>query len=101
MWVPRTEGLGCPSAWTRRKSAAPARFAIRARATFPMLFPAVVVLVITTSTPARRRSALSRRETSSTRSASRIPVAAPVVPPPSFGFLVREPGPIGSVSAFA
>ena len=73
MCVPRTLASGCPSACTRRKSAAPARFAIRARAMLPMLLPGVRVRVMTTVTPARRSSVRSRSETSRTRSASRTP----------------------------
>ena len=72
-----------------------------ARAMLPMLVAAVRVRVITTVTPARRRRARSRSETSSTSSASRIPVTTPRVPPPSLIFGVADPGPIGSVSAFA
>ena len=85
----------------RRKSAASARFAIRARAMFPMLVAAVRVRVMTTVTPARSSSARSRSPTRRLSSASRRPLTTPLVPPPSLIFRVDEPGPIGSVSAFA
>ncbi len=89
-----------PSAWMRRKSAAPARFAIRARAMFPMLVPAVLVRVITTRMPARSSRGRSRAATRMFSSASVNPDTTPCVPPPSLILRVDEPGPIGSVSAF-
>ena len=99
--VQRASLDAAPSAWTRRKSAACARFAIRARATLPMLSPAVRARVITTRTPARRRSVRNLSDTASVRSGSRIPVTTPCVPPPSKIFRVDDPGPFGSVRRFA
>jgi hypothetical protein len=98
--VPRSAALVDPSAWMRRKSAACARFAISARATLPMLVPAVRVRVITTWIPAPRRSVRSRRETAIVTTDSGVPVVVPRVPPPSLIFRVAEPGPIGSVAVF-
>ena len=78
-------------------SAAPARFAIRARAMLPMLVPAVRLRVITTRTPARSSNARTRSEIARFSSASVVPETTPRVPPPSLIFSVVEPGPIGSV----
>ena len=85
--------VGEPSAWIRRNSRAPARFAIRARAMFPMLAPAFLVRVITTRTPARSSSGRSRSATRRFSSASVSPETTPRVPPPSLIFRVEEPGP--------
>jgi hypothetical protein len=93
--VPRSADRVEPSACTRTNRAACARFAIRARATLPMLVPAVRVRVITTRRPARSSSARSFSETASTTCGS------PAVPPPSLIFRSAEPGPIGSVPGFA
>ena len=83
------------------ESAACSRFAIPARATLPMLVPAVRVRVSTTRTRARLRSVFRRSETAIVTTASGVPVVVPRVPPPSLILSVDEPGPIGSVAEFA
>ncbi len=65
VWVPRTADSDDRPRGRGGRARRRARFAIRARATFPMLGPAVRVLVMTTATPARRRSVRSRSETAS------------------------------------
>ena len=79
----------------------PPRLAIRARAMFPMLVPAVLVLVMTTRTPACSSRGRSRSATRRFSSASLSPDTTPWVPPPSLILRVADPGPIGSVAGLA